>query len=189
MVHESVLTNAGVCSAHYDEESHRCIVAERLQAFKRRATTCCASPRSVRAATLRSGARSRASLGAGGGGGGGGSRRSSAPGDWSSESGAGALRGGLCAQHVGFGLTHERTDRREALSGLISSCGTVVGPRPRWPAKTARMMAGTICRWPLGTSTNTFRMKCTRQRCRPFSLAAIDLRRACTAYNSCVPLT
>ena len=28
-----------MCSAHYDEESHRCIVAERLQAFKRRVTT------------------------------------------------------------------------------------------------------------------------------------------------------
>jgi hypothetical protein len=28
-----------VCSARYDEESHRCIVAERLQAFKLRVTT------------------------------------------------------------------------------------------------------------------------------------------------------
>lgn len=28
-----------MCSAHYDEEPHRCIVAERLQAFKLRVTT------------------------------------------------------------------------------------------------------------------------------------------------------
>ena len=28
-----------MCSAHYDEEPHRCIVAERLQAFKLQATT------------------------------------------------------------------------------------------------------------------------------------------------------
>jgi hypothetical protein len=70
---------------------------------------------------------------------------------------------GYAREHVGFDLTHERTDRREALSDLIGDRG----PRSSllasvgW-AKPARMMAATIRCWPLETSTNTFRMKCTR---------------------------
>jgi len=73
---------------------------------------------------------------------------------------------GYVREHVGFGLTHERTDRREALSDLIGDCAPLSSglASVAW-AKPARMMAATLCRWPLGTSTNTFRMKFTRQRC------------------------
>jgi hypothetical protein len=86
---------------------------------------------------------------------------------------------GYVPEHVGFDLTHERTDRREALSELIGDCAPLSsGLGLGGLAKTARMMAATICRWPLGTSTNTFRMRCSRQRChvgsKSFATAAFS---------------
>ena len=75
--------------------------------------------------------------------------------------------------HTGFGLTHERTDRREALSNLVGDCSPLSsGLGLGGTAKPARMMAATIERgW------------IVFEPARPFNLAAIDLRRACIAYN------
>jgi hypothetical protein len=107
------------------------------------------------------------------------SRRSSAPGDCRVNLPPVRCGEGYVREHGGFGLTHEPTDRREALSDLIGDCAPLSSglASVAW-AKPARMMAATIRRWPLGTSTNTFRMKCTRQRChvgsKSFATAAFS---------------